>query len=81
MIKPIEIVDILDYIRYVENEFGIFLKNKKNITIDKLERYLNSEEISLWFYPLDEIDYCLLNDIKVCLVRFSDNNFRLCEIF
>ena len=80
MIKPIEIVDIKDYVKYIEEEFGVKFKDKF-ITIDKLERFLNKEEISLWNYTLDEIDYCLLNDIKVCLVRFSDNNFRLCEIF
>ena len=49
-------------------------------TLQQIQDYVEEyQEVTLWDYPLEELDYCKEQDRKVVLVE-TDFGLRLCEI-
>ena len=56
-----------------------FDKDIEPTTLEQIQEYVEEvHEVSLWDYPLDELEYCQEEDINVVLVE-TDFGLRLCE--
>jgi len=57
-----------------------FDKNIEPKTLQEIQDYVEEHhEVTLWDYPLDELDYCKEEDRNVILVE-TDFGLRFCEI-
>ena len=55
-------------------------KNIEPKTLQEIQDYVEEHhEVTLWDYPLDELDYCKEEDMNVILVE-TDFGLRFCEI-
>jgi hypothetical protein len=71
--KAIKILSTDEYAKLVNCEL-------QNATLEEIQEYVQENfDLTLWDYPLAEIDY-VLNEVNesVCLVRV-DNEIRVCE--
>lgn len=68
----IEVLTFEEYCRKLK----IPIKNN----LQEVQEYADEHlDVSLWDYPVSEVDYCIREGIKVVLVN-TDTGHRLCEI-
>ena len=72
IIKENEVISTRDYLECYLN----LPKPIDELTLSELENM----ELPQWNYPLDEIEYCIENNINVVLVQFTDGEVRFCEV-
>jgi hypothetical protein len=89
-----EVLDVQDYLELITNNleeiYGVIeLPSYSEIeTLEELENFLQElyeiNDISIWNYPINEVDVIIENEISVVLVRFKDlcggYEYRWCEL-
>jgi hypothetical protein len=55
-------------------------KGNEPTTLEEIQNYVDTElDLSIWDYPLEELNYCAEQNIDVVLVN-TEFGLRLCEI-